>query len=120
MEGKKIELAVSKHPFLGLADNRKFNDKEIDLLIGADIYWQIVTGETRKDDNSGLIAINSGLGWLISGPIKDGNKKSSSVNVTTSHVLKIECEERNDTNLVDHLHKLWNLDTIGISLASHL
>ena len=115
--GQRIELAVDQHPFLKklqLADNEKCDNKNVDLLIGADVYWQIVTGEIKKDDNSGLIAINSVLGWLISGPIKSENQ-SSSVNVTTSHVMKIECEERSDVILTESLQKFWDLDTIGIS-----
>ena len=99
---------------LQLADNEKCDNKNVDLLIGADVYWQIVTGEIKKGDNSGLIAINSVLGWLISGPIKSENQ-SSSVNVTTSHVMKIECEERSDVILTESLQKFWDLDTIGIS-----
>ena len=114
--GQKIDLAVNQHPFLRelqLADNGQGDKREVDLLIGADIYWKIVTGETRKDDNSGLIAINSGLGWIISGPVRSDDK-SCSINVTTSHVMKLNVR-RDDEKLVDHFHKFWDLDTIGIS-----
>ena len=39
---------------------------KIDLLIGCDIYWDIVTGEIRNK-YSGPAAMNSIFGWLISG-----------------------------------------------------
>ena len=67
----------------------------------------------KKDDNSGLIAISSSLGWLISGPVSVN--KESNVNLITSHTLKIVSEKHADLLLKEQLHKFWDLDTIGIA-----
>ena len=43
--------------------------KIINLLIGADQYWNIANDEVKRYGSSGLVEINSKLGWLLSGPI---------------------------------------------------
>ena len=40
---------------------------EIDVLIGVDHYWRIVTG-TLVSGSSGPTAIETKLGWVLSGP----------------------------------------------------
>lgn len=42
-------------------------DSPIDLLIGSDHYWKIVTGTVLKG-NGGPTAIETRLGWVLSGP----------------------------------------------------
>ena len=41
----------------------------IDILIGADHYWDIVTGDVVKGE-SGPTAVSSKLGWLLSGRVQ--------------------------------------------------
>ena len=41
------------------------NDNTIDILIGADHYWDVVTGDAVKGE-SGPTAVSSKLGWLLS------------------------------------------------------
>jgi len=58
---------------LGLADrNCDATDESIDLLIGSDYYWTVVTGEIIGSDH-GLAAVSSKLGWLVPGPLGDLN-----------------------------------------------
>ena len=47
-------------------DERESNNS-IDVLVGADHYWDLVTGDIVKGEE-GPTAINSKLGWLLSGP----------------------------------------------------
>ncbi len=42
------------------------NSDSIDILVGADHYWDIVTGDVIHGRN-GPTAVNSKLGWLLSG-----------------------------------------------------
>ena len=42
---------------------RRFFRKWKSPLIGADNYWKLVRGEIKKDDDSGLVAINLSFGW---------------------------------------------------------
>ena len=43
------------------------NESRIDILIGSDFYWNIVTGDIIRG-GSGPIAVRSKLGWLLTGP----------------------------------------------------
>ena len=116
VEAANLLIVLLSHNYLrklNLADSGINSDSPIDMLIGADVYWKIVDGNIKKDDNSGLIAISSLLGWLISGPINDNDGKS--VNLINSHVMKIECERSADKLLSSKLSNFWDLDTIGIS-----
>ena len=54
---------------LDLADNSCNHQGGIDVLVGSDYYWQILTGDVSGE--SGPVAINSTFGWLLSGPIND-------------------------------------------------
>jgi len=53
-----------------LADHDPSSDGgKIDILIGPDYYWDIVTGETVRDV-AGPVAMSSKFGWILSGPLK--------------------------------------------------
>ena len=117
--GQFIDVAVTQNPSLqsiNLADRGISHNKEIDLLIGADFYWQLVNGETKRIKDVGLVAINSNLGWLLNGPVpKHNNIVNNNVNlVQSSHVLKVSCELKNEELFTQNLQKFWDLDTIGI------
>jgi hypothetical protein len=45
-------------------------DAEIDLLIGSDQYWKLVTGCVIKG-KSGPTALHTKLGWVLSGPMEE-------------------------------------------------
>ena len=65
-------IAVEKYSFLQnlqLANQAHLDNTNIDLLIGADTYWEFVTGETQRDKSCSLVAQKSIFGYLVSGPL---------------------------------------------------
>ena len=77
---------------LELADSGAINDAiEISMLIGADYYWEIVTGRICRR-RSGPTAIETKLGWVLSGPVPGYNQEHTSV-LFTAHVLQTEASE---------------------------
>ena len=40
----------------------------VDLLVGADHYWRVVTGQMRRG-RAGPIAVETKIGWILSGPV---------------------------------------------------
>ena len=67
---------VTEYPHLdGLvfADDNCEGDECIDILVGADYYYELVTGEVVKGE-CGPTAVYSKLGWLLIGPIKSDPK----------------------------------------------
>ena len=67
----KSPVNVNKYTHLlglELADSSDVNASDnIDILIGANFYHEFVLGETIRGA-SGPVAVNSRLGWLVSGP----------------------------------------------------
>ena len=97
---------------LDLADKGK-GDSDIDVLIRVDYYWDIVEGEIKRENNEKLIALKSKLGLLLSVPLSTTRPVEVSVNLATTHVLKVDIALLDET-LSDKINEFWNLDLIGI------
>ena len=83
---------------------------EINILIGADYYWDIVEDKIIRGD--GPTAVKSKLGYLISGPIAPkgtGSRKHSIMNVMVAHKSE-ECD----------LEKFWKIESLGIEPSSDI
>ncbi|XP_065886645.1 uncharacterized protein [Dysidea avara] len=97
---------------LELADNLDQPKGEIDVLIGSDFYWNIVT-EGLSYCDKGPIAINSKLGWLLSGPIYHSSITKGTL---TSLILTDSGTELTNTaeddGLTHMLKRFWDTDSI--------
>ena len=60
---------------------------EVDVLIGSDIYWNVITGKVVRGE-SGPIAIHSKVGWILSGPVDRHEVSVNLCSSTSSHILK--------------------------------
>ena len=71
----------------------------MDILIGSDQSWQIVTGEVKRGE-SGPTALCTKLGWVLSGPIESSTCDCDpSVNlVSNTHVLRCATEPSQPLN----------------------
>ena len=118
VHGQLVDVANIQFPFLKdlMISNSTTNEdkKEIDLLIGADQYWNIVNGEVKRCGTTGLVAINSKLGWLLNGPIVTDRNNDSTVNMT-SHVMKVSFEKNADRLLSEKIERFWDLDSVGVT-----
>ena len=109
---KKFEMM-----FPGL-ENSDFSDVcrgegEIHVLVGADYYWSVVEGNVKRSSN-GLTAIETKLGWVLSGPVnKESSGSDSSVFFTTAMNCSMEAEVVEDA-LGHSVEKMWDLETLGI------
>ena len=95
LSGQCIELAKHKFPHLQglkLADSSGGHSLlDVDLLIGADSYWQVVTGQIKQGELGGSVAINTHLGWVLPGSVHGLSQvESSSVNLSSTHVLHVD------------------------------
>ena len=97
---------------LELADSADSDDVlEVDVLIGSDWYWNLVTGRVIRG-KSGPIAIHTKVGWILSGPATN----PTTVNLTLSsptHMLKIDTFKV-EPSLDDRLKQFWELESLGI------
>ena len=62
---------------LELADESLLDDtfSDVDILIGSDFYYDIITGDIRHGDE-GPCAVNSEFGWLVCGSAKAKGSQS--------------------------------------------
>eukprot|EP00794_Sanderia_malayensis_P015495 gene15495-biopygen11959 len=114
-------VCVSEYAHLAglkLADSYNRKDKDINLLIGANYYFDFVTGEAIKG-STGPTAMSSKLGWLLSGPVSYENERSFCFNVSSHVVLDIipSSSEVVDENqeIVESLNKFWNQEACGLT-----
>ena len=82
----------------------------IDILIGNDHYGELVTGKIKKLYNESLIATETKVGWLLSGPLPKEHSSESSASI-------LLCQETNanpnDETKVDQLlTKFWEISLI--------
>ena len=91
-----------------LADPVVEGEVNVDILVGLDHYWDLVTGETVRV-NEGPTAVYSKLGWLLSGPL------SSSSRALVTHVLTACAKTYQEKKgLEAQLKEFWELEAIGI------
>ena len=102
---------------LDLADyNTASNSNDdIDVLIGSDCYWDVITGHVIRESN-GLAAVSSKFGWLVSGPVQ--NTKNVDNHVTSNLILQRPSysilNDEQPSNLTDSLARFWDSESIGI------
>ena len=97
---KEIELADD-----GVAENTM---KEVNGLVGADHYWDFVTGLVVHVDC--LTSVHTALGWLLNSNIIVPRDSTASTSLaTTRHMLNIEAEQPPEGKSV----QFWNIEDVG-------
>ena len=118
------KVDVSSYPHLQgltLADNVNASNKRIDLLIGADHYYDIVIGDVIRG-SAGPVAISSRLGWLLSGPVSfsnENNVDSCNIDVVNANLVLdiLPCREEvidQSREIVESLDKFWKHEQMGL------
>ena len=107
-----IELAKNQYTHLNniqLGDcNVNNSDSQIDVLIGADHYWNFMTGEVKRG-SKGPVAIKTILGWVLNGTFQLQSSSQTSVNLCDSHVLKISAIEKKSI-CNDKFTRFWEIE----------
>ena len=116
VQGQCPRQAVSNYPHLAgltLADDCE-GEADIDILVGADQYWNLDTGRLIRGD-SGPSAIHTKLGRVLSGPVHYQVPSSTTVNLTSTHVLKCQVSNHPDPDLLESkLERFWRLESLGL------
>ena len=117
-----LAVEVDRYPHLQgleLADGSDCesdtNSQGIDLLIGSDHYWDVVTGNVIRD-GSGPVAVSSKLGWLVSGTTRSGNSSSHTItNLSVQGPESVRSVQFNECDLTQQLRSFWEVESIGIT-----
>ncbi|XP_059062082.1 uncharacterized protein LOC131854916 [Achroia grisella] len=82
-----------------LADAKYFESQSVDILLGADLFWDLLDEGKIRLENGPFIQ-NTKLGWIISGPIYTHTPKYSQVSCNFTHTLDSQ------------LRKFWELEEL--------
>ena len=121
LSGQPINWAVERFSYLqglDLADSCDSRDAlEMSILVGMDQYWKVATGGILRG-KSGPTAMETKLGWVLSGPVPGLNRDPSVACLTCTHVLKVDTSTNSVpyrlAGLERRLQTFWDLDTLGI------
>lgn len=97
---------ILRSEFIGgltLADPNFGKPGKIDLMLGADVYSQILLHGIRKEDNDCLLAQNTVFGWILSGQV---NFNANNPRIACHH-LSI------DHDIDRSLKKFWELEELS-------
>ena len=114
IQNAHVELARKEYPHLkGIWFSDVCKEKEeleIDILIGSDYLWSFQTGSTRRGKAGDPVAVETELGWVLSGPLRMQEAGSASVLQVNfaGQTSDIESLERN-------VQKLWSFEALGIN-----
>ena len=102
---------------LKLADSG--HEGEIDILVGSNLYWELVTGKVKAGNSGELVDVETKFGWVLNGPISHHQGGLSGVNVSSClsihTMLRTDCSNEMNFELNEHsITKFWGLETIGI------
>ena len=105
-------INLNQYPHLSNLDfSFSFDRCRPDILIRSDQYWSLLTGEILKS-SSGPVALNSHIGWVLSGPAAVKARRTQRATMTT-HVLRVDGVSE-DRCLDRELHSFWKLESLGI------
>ena len=106
---------------LNILEGRE-SDSSIDILLGADYYFDILTGEMVRGE-SGPVAINSDFGWVVTGTTNETEScsRTSAVNLLIEepnycNSTPTEFAARgDDSELSNSLRRFWEIESMGIT-----
>ena len=109
-----VQFAKQRHPHLEgivLSESDSGDNLEVDVLIGADQFWNVANGEIRCG-NGGPVALNARFGWTLSGPVENAPcSDAHSVNLAVTHVLRVDTHRSQaDKELSNKLNTFWELN----------
>ncbi|XP_070530017.1 uncharacterized protein [Cardiocondyla obscurior] len=93
---------------LKFADVDPTNGEPINMILGADIYSEIILEGLKKGAPGQLIAQNSIFGWILSGPV--GARDSDASGVLPPPRIAVHLSVKQDTDaveLTDALERFW-------------
>ena len=114
-----VQFAKKNHDHLKDIVLSECNPEEnlvVDILVGADQYWNIANGEIKRGE-SGPVAMNTRFGWTLSGPVENTPRsETNSVNLAATHVLRIDTGsyemDVHEIELGAKLRTFWELESI--------
>ena len=103
-----VKTAVKNYPHLqdiAFADYHDGNEIDIQILIGGDFYYEIVSSTVKRGPPGTPVAVSTKLGWMIGGPAKQ--KEIIHTNLASVSLRTSETCEIYETQNREILEKTW-------------
>eukprot|EP00731_Ephydatia_muelleri_P024188 Em0016g459a len=121
LTGQHVTYAAEQNSYLSgleLADPTQPDDHilEINILLGADLYWSFVTNKIKRSSGNGPTALFTKFGWVLSGPISGSHSEiSSASSLLVTHTLNAAVSTRTEESELEKQVKLfWEVETLGV------
>ncbi|KAI4475931.1 hypothetical protein M0802_014976 [Mischocyttarus mexicanus] len=94
---------------LALADVHFTVPDSVDIILGADVYGRLLRSGVRNFPDTCLVAQDTALGWIISGPVSlEGPRRA----VPRGHIAIQTSHCKTDGGLDDALRRFWELEEL--------
>ncbi|XP_069364138.1 uncharacterized protein [Maniola hyperantus] len=102
-----------------LADPHFHTPASVDLILGADIFWDIVGSQRINLGNNKPTLCETRLGWIISGPMNNRFSTSHLPNhIQCNYVNTYPTTDILNQDIQSQLARFWNLEEVNISSSS--
>lgn len=118
IQGQKVDIA--RYPHLKSLflpeDYHSGTPLNVDIVLGANYYHDFVLHQIKKGSRNEPVAVKTVLGWTLHGPFSDTRSIPNAPASSTSLFCELRRDESQLDSLSHDLQKLWNLESVPISL----
>ena len=103
-----VEIVKSKYKHLADIEFSDVSDEislQVDVLVGANFLWEFQGKQTIRGEKNEPVAVETTLGWVLSGPLNGESLLYDLNNVNVTYV---------EANLESKVEQFWDLDTVGV------
>ncbi|XP_076549177.1 uncharacterized protein LOC143306596 [Osmia lignaria lignaria] len=104
---KSCSASIAYLEGLTLADPNFLSSRRINLILGADVYAQIITAGLKHEPPNTPVAQATTLRWILTGPLR----QSENSDTQTNSAISLQCSVR-ESNLIETLTRFWKLEEI--------
>ena len=87
---------------------------DVDLSVGLDFYYSCITGNVKRGQIGEPIAVESKLGWILTGPLKSNLVQTY---LSDTHILHIKPQYQtfDETSDFNFPSSIWDIESINMS-----
>ncbi|XP_026330484.1 uncharacterized protein LOC113237982 [Hyposmocoma kahamanoa] len=109
IDASKLKIAND----IKLADPMFHQPAPTDVLIGADLFWDILGREQRSLGPNNPRLMSSQFGWIISGPMH-ANSQTACSTIQCNHSIISNSLNDHDVQIHQQLTKFWELEEVPL------
>ncbi|XP_059057830.1 uncharacterized protein LOC131851357 [Achroia grisella] len=118
---QKLDISDLNIPHtLSLADPTFHEPSKVDILIGADIFWDLLGSQIIKLGLGMPVLCETRLGWIISGPVTYNHVKFQRTNIKCNFTHIVSPHKESLDKLRTDLMRFWQLEETALQSTNYL